>query len=1513
MIRSRLGLVAAFALLAAVGCGKDEAPPPPAAPVNVQATAGDGVVSVHWDTAAGATSYDVYWSTATGVTKATGTAIHATDLTVVHEGLTNGATYFYVVTASNAGGEGPESAEVSATPIPAYQPLQIAKSGTGGGTVTSEPAAIDCGTTCSASVATGTAVTLTATPDETSSFVGWSGDCTGTDPCTLTMDAPRSVTATFTRHTHTLAVALLGTGGGAVASEPAGIDCGITCEATFDEATVVTLTATPDGTSTFTGWTGACTGTEVTCEVTIDQAKNVDATFTRITYLLAVDKVGTSGGTVTSEPAGVDCGSACSAWYETGTLVTLTATPNAGSTFAGWSGAGCAGTGTCTVTLDAARSMTATFTYQIAVEKAGTGGGTVSSTPSAISCGSTCSAYLESGTVVTLSATPDATSTFDGWSGGGCTGSGSCVVTADAAKTVSATFTRITYVLTGSVGGSGGGTLTTSPAGFTSCGSACAATFAASTAVTVTAMPDATSTFAGWTGACTGSASCTVTMDGAKTVGAQFTRNSYALSVTKAGDGAGTVTSDLGGINCGTSCSTTLLGLTVVSLTATPNGISAFDGWSGGGCSGTGPCTVTMDAAKTVTASFRRTKYWLGLNKTGTGQGTVAIPPSSCGTSCASYGGYRDAGTVVTLAATPDATSTFGGWGGACSGTGTTCDLTLDADKTVTAGFDRITYPLTVTKTGVGAGTVTSDVGGISCGASCSATLDAGTTVTLTATPDVNSYLGSWAGCDSASGNTCTVSMSGARSVTASFSKISYTLTAAWTGTGGGTISSAPSGISCGATCTASFESGTTVTLTAAPDSTSTFTGWSGACTGTGTCTVTMGAAKSVTAAFTRIVFGLVVQATSGGTVTSSPSGISCGATCFASYVTGTVVTLAATPNTGATFAGWSGAGCSGTGTCQVTMDAAKTVTAYFRFPLTVSKAGAGGGTVTSTPAFISCGATCTAAVEGGTTVTLTATPNGLSTFSSWAGCDSTSGTTCTVAMNAARSVTATFSVATFMLTGAKSGAYDGTVTSVPAGILCPDLCFWSAHRYDAGTVVTLTATDGAASRFTGWSGGGCSGTGTCTTTVDADKTVTANYVKTYPVTVAKAGTGAGTVSSSVGGISCGSTCSAVYDSGTVVTLTASPDATSILSSWSGCDSTSGNTCTVTTTGAKSVTATFTGTSFMLTGAKSGAYDGTVTSAPVPGVPVGISCLDGCTSSSYRYNAGTVVTLTATNGAGSRFTGWSGGGCSGTGTCTVAVDADKTVTASYVNTYTLAVSKAGAGTGTVTSNVGGINCGSTCSATYDSGTTVTLTAFPGIYSKFTGWTGACTNASGTCTVTMSASRSVTATFAPYYPLWLDKVGSGAGTVTSTPAGINCDGACVSASSSFDVGTTVTLTATPDSTSTLSSWTGCDSVSGNTCTVTMTAAKSVTVTFARTTLTVTLPAGGGDVVSSPAGISCGINGSTCSAVFARGTTVTLTWSLTGPVAGFAGWGGACTGTGTCVLTMDGPKTATAVFY
>jgi hypothetical protein len=250
---------------------------------------------------------------------------------------------------------------------------------------------------------------------------------------------------------------------------------------------------------------------------------------------------------------------------------------------------------------------------------------------------------------------------------------------------------------------------------------------------------------------------------------------------------------------------------------------------------------------------------------------------------------------------------------------------------------------------------------------------------------------------------------------------------------GSGTVTSVPAGISCPTACAASAPAGTVVTLTAAPAAGSVFDGWSGAgCSGTGPCVVTLQAPAAVAATFSPAPPGrvsLTVTVAGSGTVISTPAGISCPTACAAPFPIGTVVSLAAMPAAGAAFTGWSGAGCSGTGPCRVTLAAATTVTATFTaqsFTLTVAKIGSGTGTVTG--GGINCGATCSVTVPFGTQVTLTAAAAPASAFAGWSGggCGGTAG--CTVTVTAALTVTARFE-----LLGSLSivNLFDGPLTGV--------------------------------------------------------------------------------------------------------------------------------------------------------------------------------------------------------------------------------------------------------------------------------------------------------------------------------------------------------------------------------------------------------------------------------------------------------------------------------------------------
>ncbi|MBL8923679.1 MAG: hypothetical protein JNJ54_32795 [Myxococcaceae bacterium] len=482
--------------------------------------------------------------------------------------------------------------------------LTVTKTGNATGRVTSTPAGIDCGADCSESYPQNQVVILTATPDMGARFLGWTGGgCSGAGPCTMTLTASVTVTAAFAFE-HTLVVTRAGSGSGVVTSTPAGIDCGTDCTEAYVAGTTVTLSASPNPGSTFAGWSGACSGTGP-CTVTVTTAMMVTATFTQ-QFPLTVVTTGSGSGSVTSSPAGINCGSVCTSSFDSGTQVTLTASPAMGSTFTGWSGGGCSGTGTCVTTITAAGAVVATFAQLVplTVTRLGTGSGTVQSTPMGIDCGTTCSQSYPAGSNVLLTASASTGSTFVGWSGGGCSGTGSCLVTLNAAASVTATFALESHPVSVVTTGSGSGTVASSPPGI-NCGADCTENWPYGTMVQLVPVPAANSVFSGWSGGgCSGTGMCIVNVTGPVTVTASFTLDQVALTVTPTGTGAGTVTSVPAGINCGTDCSELFTTGTVVTLTATPAMGSTFAGWSGGGCTGTGTCVVTMNAASTVTATF---------------------------------------------------------------------------------------------------------------------------------------------------------------------------------------------------------------------------------------------------------------------------------------------------------------------------------------------------------------------------------------------------------------------------------------------------------------------------------------------------------------------------------------------------------------------------------------------------------------------------------------------------------------------------------------------------------------------------------------------------------------------------------------------------------------------------------------------------------------------------------------------------------------------------------------------
>jgi hypothetical protein len=146
---------------------------------------------------------------------------------------------------------------------------------------------------------------------------------------------------------------------------------------------------------------------------------------------------------------------------------------------------------------------------------------------------------------------------------------------------------------------------------------------------------------------------------------------------------------------------------------------------------------------------------------------------------------------------------------------------------------------------------------------------------------------------------------------------------------GAGTVASALPGIACPAACSIPWDDGSVVTLSEQPGPGVRFAGWSGACSGTGSCDVTMDQAKNVQARFGPATV-LTVHLKGSGTVTSTPTGIACPPVCSTEFDPGVVVRLTAKAKRGAKFTGWTSA-CSGKAACTVRLARSRTVNATFR------------------------------------------------------------------------------------------------------------------------------------------------------------------------------------------------------------------------------------------------------------------------------------------------------------------------------------------------------------------------------------------------------------------------------------------------------------------------------------------------------------------------------------------------------------------------------------------------------
>jgi uncharacterized repeat protein (TIGR02543 family) len=989
--------------------------------------------------------------------------------------------------------------------------------------------------------------------------------------------------------------------------------------------------------------------------------------------------------------------------------------------------------------------------------------------------------------------------TFTGWSGGGCSGTDPCTVTMNADTTVTANFTEDTYTLDLAILGNGSVGIAPEQA-----------TYTYGTVVHLTAITASDSTFTGWTGSCRGTeTTCSVTMDGNKSVTANFSQNTYALDVTI--DGGGSVVKD--------PDATTYAHGTTVTLTPVAEAGYTFSGWAGTNVddlvdTGDGSWSIVMGGPKSISASFTietfTMSYTAGAGGTLTGETIQTI----------SYGGN---GTPVE--AVPDTGYHFVDWSDDSTANPRT-ETNVTADVTVTANFALDTHTLTVNQPVVG-GTITPPTD----------TYDYGTVLELTATPAEGYHFVEWTGACSGSG-ACSVTMNADKTVGATFAINTYTLTVEQPA--GGTITPA----------TADYEHGTEVTLTAAPLNGYQLVGWTGACSGASpTCRVTMNGAKNVGAIFALNTYDLMVEVVGSGAVIQSPLA--------GPYEHGTTVILTPAADAGYRFSGWSGTDAGDLidnqdGSWSMVMDEAKSLTATFElipptcYTLTLSHTGEGSDPAASPAKSAAC--STDGAYVAGENITLSgAMPAAGWEISGWSGTadDASKNNANTMTMPAADQTAAVnYSRIQYTLTVISQ---HGTV-----GVNQP------APYYYSDQVILTMETVAAGWTFTGWDGGGCSGSGPCTVTINGDLTITANFTQNeYALNLTDPDGGAITA-----------TPPAPYYLDAVVTLNAAADPGWTFAAWTGDCAGQGNPCTLRMDAEKTVSASFTQNQYHLTVVSD---HGIVSLVP--------------NQETYTYNQTVLLTMRTVD-PGWTFSGWSGGGCSGTGACQVMITADTTVTAAFTqDEYSLDVFVDPADSGNTV--------GRSLPGPYNYGNAVTLTPVTQDGWQFDHWlVGETELTDNPLDLTITGNMVATAYFEKIeYTLSVTADPEEGGAVTPNKPG------------PYYLNDVVLLTAVVTPGYTITGWSEAACGAEPTCPVTITGNTSVIAFFEQEQYELTIVTEGNGAVSKDPD----------QPTYSYGQTVTLNasadlgWT-------FAGWGddGLCSGNGDCQVTLYGDTTVTASF-
>jgi len=931
----------------------------------------------------------------------------------------------------------------------------------------------------------------------------------------------------------------------------------------------------------------------------------------------------------------------------------------------------------------------------------------------------------------------------------------------------------------------------------------------------------------------------------------------------------------------------------VVTLTAAAAQGYQFSHWSGDASGTPHQTVVTMDAPKTATANFAACKR-LTTALTPSGAGNIAVSPAA---NCEGGAGGQplyDANTLVTLTATAGQGYQFREWTGDASGSANPTSVTMDGDKTAIANFAACARLTTLSRPPDAGSVAAHPAPNCQGGAAGQELYNPGSVVTLTASEASHWMFSHWSGAASGSANPISVTLNATATVTANYAAC-VTLTTGVTPISSGSVTSSP-----GPTCQGGvrYKPNSEVQLTAAPALDHAFAQWSGAASGTANpVTVTLNTTKTATANFANCVALNAITEPSAAGAASITTAANCPGG-GAKYAPNTTVALTTTGNLYYVWQQWSVssgalANASQPSTSWTVAGADAAATAHYAACKTLTTAAypSDAGTV-SVETAANCGPD---RFLPNTAVTLRAHPAPGKTFQRWSGDVPTGLETAnplTLTMDAHKSLTALFEITCFTLSRNASPSAGGSVAASP-GPNCPT----DPQKYMIGATVQLTATAHAGYYFLSWSGGASGAANPTTVTMNADKTVTANFgaCVTLSPTVSPPGAGAATLGAATcaGGVK--------YVPGVTINVTATVAAGYTFSAWNAAIGSFANPSSKTTTytpdtADATVTANY-ATCHLLTTAVSPAGGGSVTPSPAA------NCEGG---GANLYNPGTLVQLTASPNVHYAFDHWSGDASGTTSPTNVTMTAAKSVTAHFANCLTLsAVTEppaAGAASITTPANCPGGG------AKYAPNTTVNITTSGETYFVWQQWSvssGALANASqpSTTWTVAGADAIATAHYAACKTLTISITPGGWGTVSQDPLP-NCGG------DRYRPDTVVALTALPATGKAFKQWSGAASGATNPTSVTMNADKTVTAEFKEACYDLVRqisPEDSGSIGRSPAP-DCPWDASK----YRHGATVTLTAN---PVAGyaFAQWSGDASGTTspTSVL-MTANRIVTAYF-